>query len=49
MKTTHQEIMLSVRITKSLLDSIDKVSSNKFATRSHFIRSVLQKEVDKKR
>lgn len=46
MKPTQQEIMLSVRITRNLLSRIDKVSRNKYTSRSHFIRAVLQKEVD---
>lgn len=49
MKTNNKEIMLSVRIQSTLLDKIDRVSRNKFATRSSFIRAVLQKEVDKTR
>ena len=49
MKTKHinRELMLTVRVTKRLLDSINILSRNKYATRSDFIRAVLQKEVDK--
>lgn len=43
-----QEVMLSVRITRTLLQRINKVSSNKYSTRSHFIRDVLQNAVDKR-
>lgn len=47
MKQSNQEVMLTVRITTRLLDSINRLSRNKYATRSHFVRAVLQKAVDK--
>lgn len=51
MKTNkiNQELMLTVRVTKRLLDGINSLSRNKYSTRSDFIRAVLQKEVDKNR
>ena len=49
MKIYTNEVMLSVRIPRTLLNDLNKVSSNKYATRSHFIRAVLQKAIDKKR
>jgi metal-responsive CopG/Arc/MetJ family transcriptional regulator len=45
----NQELMLTVRVTQRLLDGINKLSRNKYSTRSQFIRDVLQKEVDKNR
>jgi len=47
MKPPNQEVMLSVRITSRLLQDIERVSSNKYSSRSHFIRAVLQKAIDK--
>jgi metal-responsive CopG/Arc/MetJ family transcriptional regulator len=50
MKTKHinKEIMLTVRVTERLLNRINAVSRSKYATRSDFIRDVLQKSVDNK-
>jgi metal-responsive CopG/Arc/MetJ family transcriptional regulator len=47
MKTPNQEVMLSLRVTTKLLQDIERMSSTKYESRSHFIRSVLQKAIDK--
>jgi metal-responsive CopG/Arc/MetJ family transcriptional regulator len=49
MKPNTNEVMLSVRIPQSLLNDLNKLSRNKYATRSHLIRAVLQKAIDKNR
>jgi metal-responsive CopG/Arc/MetJ family transcriptional regulator len=47
MKTPNQEVMLSLRVTTKLLQDIERMSRNKYSSRSHFIRDVLQKAIDK--
>lgn len=40
------EDMLTVRLPNKLLKSITKISKNVAMTRSNFVRTILQKEVD---
>lgn len=46
-KKNNSEIMLTVRVTKQMLDSIDKSVSNKYSTRSDFIRHAFEILIDK--
>ncbi len=45
-RTRNHELMLTLRVSKSLLNALNKVSSRISLTRSDYIRTILQRDVD---
>jgi antitoxin component of RelBE/YafQ-DinJ toxin-antitoxin module len=45
-RTRNHELMLTLRVSKSLLNMLNKVSSRISMTRSDYIRTILQRDVD---
>ena len=42
----NHELMLTLRVSKSLFNSLNKVSSRISMTRSDYVRTILQRDVD---
>ena len=45
-RTRNHELMLTLRVSKQLLNSLNKVSSKISLSRSDYIRTILQRDVD---
>jgi antitoxin component of RelBE/YafQ-DinJ toxin-antitoxin module len=45
-RTRNHELMLTLRVSKQLLNQLNKVSSRISLTRSDYIRTILQRDVD---
>lgn len=45
-RTRNHELMLTLRVSKQLLNQLNKVSSRISMTRSDYIRTILQRDVD---
>lgn len=45
-RTRNHELMLTLRVSKQLLNSLNKVSSRISMSRSDYIRTILQRDVD---
>ena len=45
-RTRNHELMLTLRVSKPLLNMLNKVSSRISMTRSDYIRTILQRDVD---
>ena len=45
-RTRNHELMLTLRVSKSLLKALNTVSSRISLTRSDYIRTILQRDVD---
>lgn len=45
-RTRNHELMLTLRVSKPLLNQLNKVSSRISMTRSDYIRTILQRDVD---
>lgn len=45
-RTRNHELMLTLRVSKQLLNQLNKVSSRISMSRSDYIRTILQRDVD---
>ncbi len=45
-KTRNHELMLTLRVSKSLFNMLNKVSSRISMSRSDYIRTILQRDID---
>lgn len=45
-RTRNHELMLTLRVSKTLFNLLNKVSSRISMTRSDYVRTILQRDVD---
>ena len=45
-RSRNHELMLTLRVSKSLFNSLNKVSSRISMTRSDYVRTILQRDID---